>query len=92
MDIAGAGLLQAIAAQADELDLRAAAVTIERPRQIGDEDEAALEQAQDQEILGQAAGDLGGELFDPGLDLLFAVQRDGRSHAVFLLPVSTDSA
>ena len=57
-----------MAAELDEVDL---VEDRERPRQVGEEDDARLQQADEEGLTaGVVLGDLGAELRDPGGDLL----------------------
>jgi hypothetical protein len=58
----------AVAGELDEIDL---VRDLDRPREVGEEDEACLQERDEQQVaVGVVLGDLGAQLADAGLELL----------------------
>ena len=68
----------AVARQGHEIDPGAHAGAVQRADEVGGEDKAALENGDNQNIVGHGGGDLAGQRLDARGDILGAVQRGGR--------------
>ena len=84
-DRAAALFRGAVAAQPYELDLGAGARMTERAGEVGDKHPGALEQANDDKIRREPAGDLRRERLDPGGDLRRAEQNAYPAQGYFVV-------
>ena len=68
-----------IACEVDEIDLRLEPVAVQRPDEIGGEDEASLEHGDHHEVIEPSCGNVAGKLIDAKSDRLVAVERLDRA-------------